>query len=437
METPEKIPVGEAAARDLLACSVCGATGAGIRQAEGKKHFLCAACEARGRRWSRGAIVALVVVLGVVGWIRFRPSSGPAPSAPPEDPGFDVARAEKAVAGLMQARKYREAIPELGRLLKLSPDEPFLHLYLGECFINLGYFEASLQPFKFAMAGDPQREAECSASLGMALQMLSHSAQARPFLEKEFKGSKFEESRLQLLAECLIDLERYPEGLKILEGQPPGPAALRTRHRALVYMGRPDDARKVCEKADVPPVPRAIMLSLQLREEGDFEGALRLLREAEPRADPKSPELLRLKEAELQVYLEQGDLGRLEEGAAELAGCSHPITSGEARYLLVLGRLMAGKREAAVAAAREFLGKMDIELGLLRMESLIMQHLVGPRITTEVLATEASQLNRFRANDLYFYLALATGDASWAKKAAESTPGHNFPYHAIQRLAGK
>ena len=35
---------------------------------------------------------------------------------------------------------------------------------------------------------------------------------------------------------------------------------------------------------------------------------------------------------------------------------------------------------------------------------------------------------------LHTDLALATGEKAWARKAADATPGRNFPYHAIQRL---
>jgi tetratricopeptide (TPR) repeat protein len=435
METPEKIPVDEAAARDLLPCSVCGATGAGIRQVSGKKHFLCAACEARGRRWSRGAIVALVVVAGAIGVYRWstRPA-GPSDSPPPS---IDVRQTQNEVVELIRKGNYAAALPLLRQLVLANPSDSFTGLLMGQCLSNLGYYEKCLVPFQVALKGDPKDEAECRFKLGMALHYLGHSQKALPFLEKKFEGGEYEKSRLQLLTECLVDLERFEDALKILEGRPPDPVILRNRHRALLYMGRPQEARKVYDGADVTPANRAVILALQLREEGDFEGALKLLKEAEPSAGPTSLDLLRLRQAAIQVYLESGDLARVETLASDLAVCTHPITAGEARYYLVLGRLMAGKRDEAVAAAKEFLTTMDIELGHLRMESLIMQHLAGTRITTELLAAEAAQVNRFRANDMFFYLALATGDPQWAKKAAESTPGHNFPYHAIHRLLKK
>ena len=435
METPEKIPLGEAVARELIPCSVCGAKGAGVRQVGGKKHFLCAACEARGRRWTWGAIAALVVVAVVVVLSR----SGPKPVDPPPLPPAEVADAEriqKEIVELIQQRKYEKAVSQITQLLRQNPGQPLLNLYMGQCLIKLGYFEVSTRHFQVALAGDPKDEAECRASIGMALQGLGHSAQALPFLEKEFKGSSYEASRQVLLAECYLDLERYEDALTVLRDKPPDLVSLRIRHRALLYMGKPDEARRVFAAAEVPPASRAMSLALQAREDGDFAGALKILEEAAAKVDPKSLELLHLRQAILQVHLESGDLARLEDEASELSRCLHPITAGEARYYLVLGHLMGGKREDAVAVANEFLGTIDILLGLLRAESLVMQHLSGSR-KPETLAGEAAQVNRFRANDIYFYMALATGDPQWAKKAAESTPGHNFPYHAIQRLLKK
>jgi tetratricopeptide (TPR) repeat protein len=319
----------------------------------------------------------------------------------------------------------------------MHPTEPFTNLLMGQCLSDVGHYEKCLLPFQVALKGEPKNEAECRFKIGMALQFLGHSSKALPLLEQKFEGSEYEKSRLQLLAECLIDLEKYEPALKIIDGMPPDAVTFRNRHRALLYMGRPQEARKVYDGADVTPANRAVILALQLREEGDFGGALQILKETEPKTDPKSLDFLRLRQAAIQVHLESGDLVEVERSASELATCSHAITSGGARYYLVLGRLMAGKREEAVAAAKEFLGSMDVELGHLRMESLMMQHLTGTRITTELFVSEASQVNRFRANDMYFYLALATGDPQWATKAAESTPGHNFPYHSIRRLQKK
>ena len=97
---------------------------------------------------------------------------------------------------------------------------------------------------------------------------------------------------------------------------------------------------------------------------------------------------------------------------------------------------MAGKREEAVADAKEFLGRVDRELGALRHEILMMEHLMGSRKESD-FEIEVKALTRPRVNDLYFYLAISTGKPEWAKKALEATPGHNFPYHAIRRLLQK
>src|SRR5439155_1610265 len=114
--------------------------------------------------------------------------------------------------------------------------------------------------------------------------------------------------------------------------------------------------------------------------------------ESAAKTDPKSLDFLRIRQAKIQIHLESGDLARVETEAADLSRCGSDMTAGSARYYLVLGRLMAGKRDEAVAAANEFLGTMDILLGPLRSESLIMQHLAGTR-KIEDLVGEAERVN--------------------------------------------
>jgi hypothetical protein len=94
---------------------------------------------------------------------------------------------------------------------------------------------------------------------------------------------------------------------------------------------------------------------------------------------------------------------------------------------------MAGKRDEAKAAAGEFLAAVEATYSPLRLERMMMRHLRG-ELKSEELEEEAKRVSRFLSNDLLWYLALATGEKAWARKAAEATPGRNFPYHAIQRL---
>lgn len=441
VETPEKIPLEEAVARDLIPCSVCGAKGADVRQVEGKKHFLCAPCAARGRRWMWAALGAVGVVLAGVIYLRIQSEKGPKVGAFSLDSQADREALEKEIGELCRQGRYRQARGLLGALLQRLPDDKALHLWMGRCSFNLGYFEAAVGHYQVAISAGPKDEAECRITLGTSLQSLGHSSQALPFLERAFEGSPYEKGRRGMLAECLLDLERYPEALKILDELPPDAGVLRNRHRALLYQGKPDEARKVYETtgpgpATVPPGSRAVVLAMQAREQGDFAGALKILEEARSTVDPESFDALRLRHMGIQVYVDSGDLAKLDQETTELAKSTHRMVAGEALYYRALGRLMAGKREEAEAVAKEFLERMDIELGLLRRESLLLQHLAGRR-KDEDLAKEAGLVNRFWANDMYFYLALATGKAEWAKKAQEATPGRNFPYHAIQRLLQK
>jgi hypothetical protein len=67
---------------------------------------------------------------------------------------------------------------------------------------------------------------------------------------------------------------------------------------------------------------------------------------------------------------------------------------------------------------------------------MMMRHLVG-ELKDADLDAEAKRLSRFHANDLLYYLALATGDPARAEAALAATPGHNYPYYALRRLTKK
>jgi len=65
-----------------------------------------------------------------------------------------------------------------------------------------------------------------------------------------------------------------------------------------------------------------------------------------------------------------------------------------------------------------------------------MRFLVG-ELKEADLDAEATLLSGSYANDLLWFLALATGNRAWAERALSVTPGHNYPYHAIQRILKK
>jgi tetratricopeptide repeat protein len=433
VEPPEKIPLDEAVSRDLIPCSVCGAQGAEVRQVEGKKHFLCPACQARGRRWRWALVVVVAAGAGLFLYLRTRapgPSSDPAQSLEAAVAREEI---ERQIVDLMKQGKYREVRAQVGAILAQIPGDPMFNLYMGQCSNNLGYFADSVRFFQIAMAGDPKFEKECRSSLGQALQFLGHSARAAPFLEKSVEGTPPDHPLRFLLAECYVDLERYDDARKVLEALPAQPLSLRLRNRILLYQGKPDDARKVLDAPDAPGGFKPLYLSMQAREEGDFAAALALLQDAGAKADPKSFDAIQYRRMALMVYIESGDLDKLAQESGALAKLPQRQLAGEALYYRTLGLLLAGKREEAVTSAKEFLASVDVEKGSLRTEVLLMQHLAGTR-KSEDLTGEVAQLNRFRANDVYFYLALESGKKEWAQKALEATPGHNFPYHAIRRL---
>ena len=240
-----------------------------------------------------------------------------------------------------------------------------------------------------------------SRPLGLSLKTIGHAAEALPYVEPV---TDLNRGRRDDLAEVYLDLERYDDALKILS-----PDAVWGRHRALAYLGRADEAKKLVETAD------PFLLAGQLREAGDFAGAAKIL------ADNPGP---RAKKGELILAIESGELAKGDALADDDA------------FFRSIAHLLGGRRDKAVSAAWEFLAKTDKEFAPLRLERMMMRHLTG-ELKDADLEAEVKLLSRFHANDVLWYLALATGDRAWAEKAAAATPGHNYPYHAIQRLLKK
>jgi tetratricopeptide (TPR) repeat protein len=440
---PDEIPLEKAVARELIPCSVCGAKGADVRQVEGKKYFLCEACLVRGRKWTRGVIAGSLLAVAFVGFVVYKHNhpgqTAPQVRAVPTPSPEEMKALETKITELVRDRKFFEAQKTLIPMLEQFPQSPILNLYMGRFCYMLGQYELSLQAWAMA-ARDPQNSEECRFRTGEALQSLGYSSKAKSFFEKPFSPAGFEETRNIIRAEILIDLEEYDQALKILESLPRAGNVLFYRHRALSYQGKGEEARKVFDGAPLEPPDRiyqTLALAGQAREEGDFAGALKILEEALSKVDPKSIDALRIRRSRLSVYFESGNDDALEKEAAELIATGEPRTMGESLWTRALSRLAAGKRDLALADAKELLQKSDHKKSWLRQEILTMEHLTG-RFKDEDIDREARAINRFRANDLYFYLALATGKAEWAEKALAATPGHNFPYHSIKRfLKGK
>jgi predicted Zn-dependent protease len=272
--------------------------------------------------------------------------------------------------------------------------------------------------------------------LGRAREALAH-------LEKAAAAGPPDPGLSLLLAEGLIDLERYGEALERLEGLPSADEqTMRLRYRALVALGRAAEAEAALEAWSPPgerrPAAsafRALLRAGRLREEGDFAGALRTLDDALGGVEPESRMGLSLRRSRLAALLEAGESARVIEEGAALGSAADPQIAGDALSYRVLALLEVGRRPEAVATARDFLGRIDPELGDLRQVRLTMLHLAGER-SEEDLEREAREVARAFANDLYYYLALATGDRRWVERAREATPGRNFPWHSILRRRG-
>jgi tetratricopeptide (TPR) repeat protein len=355
----------------------------------------------------------------------------------------EVERLGRESIDFMRNRDYREARKRLQALLDRDPGKPQIHLLMGRCLVELQYYEAALGHLQIALNGLPEERDECRFFLGVVLKNVGRIAQAVAFFEPKFADKVYERQREFNLAECYLDLERYGEALALLERAPLGGGTVYARFKALSYQGKADEARALIASLDAVAqkdawarATQAGLRAAQFREEGRFEEALKTLEEAVATVEPGSREAMHLRRASLAILIESGDGVRLETAAVELEKAGDPKIRLEATWNRAVARLLAGRREAAVEAAREFLASADPEYTPLRWERIMMRHLAGELKDADVEA-EAKSLPRARANDLLYYLALATGDRTWAAKALEATPGRNFPYHAIRRLLGR
>jgi hypothetical protein len=289
--------------------------------------------------------------------------------------------------------------------------------------MGLRYYDGAIPYLKTAFeAGGPTRD-EAELRLGLSLKTIGHAREALQYLEKP---SALDGSVRGELAEVYLDLERYEDALKLL---PDSPDTLWGRHRALVYMGKGEEAKKLLEGRDEREV--GTLKAGQLREEGDFDGARKVLASLMP--EPGSPAWHRVQRGWISLAIESGNYGLIEAPVDALMADPDVQLHGEALFAYTIVTLIRTGKKEATATAWRFLAKTDKEFSPLRLERMMMRRLVG-ELKDADLEAEAAQLSRFHANDLLWYLALATGNRAWAEKALASTPGHNYPYHSIQRL---
>lgn len=409
----EELPLDEAVAKGLIPCASCGAKGAAVQRVDGKPHFLCGKCASRRPLGWIGGLLGVAAFALALWWL-----------APKGDPQVDWL---KHVDALMRQGKFAEARPKIEAQVKAMPGNPGPLVLLGHCLLNLGYVEGALAAFTKAVEADPDGASLGALWIGISLQRLGRAAEALPPLETPFAEPAMEQRRRLALAECLMDLERYDEALKLLGED----SSVWGRHRALRYGGKEKEAEALLTK--LAPREALPFRVTRLREEGDFDGA-RAAIEAWRKEHPE--DRWKAARADFSVAVEAGDIPRAVAAAEELAGAPDVQLRGEGLAYRVPALLLAGRRDEALAAAADFLDKTDPELSAIRLERLQMLHLTGKASTSDVEA-EAKRVSRVRANDLYWFLAAASGDRAWAEKGLGASPGRNFPYHSLKRLAGK
>ena len=407
METPEKIPLEEALARGLVPCTTCSAKGPGVKRAG--DGFACEACAAkkggRGALW--GAAVGGLLLIGWAAWLL-----QPAPV-----PGADPFVAE--MDSLLKQGKFAALRDRIVEKLPTTPQDPGLHLFLGHAHFNLGHVEDALGEFRKAAELDPSVAAPAETWTGICLQRLGYAAEALPLLQKPILPDALDERRRLALAEALLDLERYDDALALLPAKSRDPRSIFNRHRGLRYGGKTKEADALLDSLD-PKEAWTFRMTLK-REAGDFDGARALLAANKAATDPA-----RFARAELTLALEEGNLTRLLDLAGDPDGL----------WFRAVGLLLAGNLDEAKLMAEEFLRKTDPKLASLRQYRTMML-LLADRMNVPDFEAEVKRVHRFQAPDYCFFLALLSGDKAWAVKGLETSPGHNFPYHALKRLAGR
>jgi len=422
--------LSEAIDRGLMPCASCGRTGAALRKAGKGDALLCARCASRGGAWTwvlAGLTFAVVALVFLLLRLRAHHPSDAAGTPPLPPSARNPEPWMRETLRLMEMKRYADARVRIAELLEPLPKQPELNLLMGRCLMSLRAYDAALPYLQIASEAGGAFRDEGGLRLGLCYKTIGHSAQALPFLEP---SSGTETSVRGELAEVYLDLERYDEALRLLP-EPTRAGALWGRHRALMYQGKTEEARRLLDGR--PEAEVTTLRAGQLREEGDFAGARKILDAYAAGLPPGSPDALRVQRSLLSLAVESHDLALLDSVAVALAADKDPQVQGEAAFARALGHLLAGRREQAKSAAWEFLAKTDKEFSPNRLERMMMRHLVG-ELKTADLEAEVALLSRFHANDLLWYLALESGDRTRAERALAATPGHNYPYHAIRRL---
>lgn len=426
MDEPEKIPLGEAVSRGVIPCGRCGQPGAEVRELGGKKHFICPRCAGRPRLWVALLLgVALSLFLLAV-WLT---STG--------DPGEDMKTVLAAIEAELREGKAENALSRARATLKEHPQLGSLHCMAGQALLQLRRSPEAVHHFRKALDKGGEASELCVFGLGRALALSNRAAESLDHLERPFTDPVLELSRKRTLAEAYLEVGRYEDSLRLLDLLEPDLIALQARFRALSYLGKTEEALGLLASlpADDPQarVTGAILRASQEREGGAFDAAENILKKALAGEPDDSPARLRLRRSLLALYVEAGKTDLLIQEAERLASEARASYVTQAMWYRAMGLLLAGRQAEAKAAAKAFLERVPSEYAPFRQERLMMSHLAG-EASVDGVAEEAAATSRVRANDLYFYLAAATGERKWAQQALESTPKHNFPYHAIQRF---
>ncbi len=194
---------------------------------------------------------AKLAALGYIGTAKNR--TGPLPN--PRDMIGSLAEI-KAAFQLADERRYDEAVPMFRRLLTRNPHLGDVWSKLGEVLVESGRYDEAIETYKTAISQSERFSPDLALGLGFAYLKAGKPREAIAHAELGLAASPREAH--ELLARSYAELHRFPEA---------------EQH-----------ARAAIEAGDRQPTSILLLAEVQ-RAEGNLEGALRTIDEAERRAN--------------------------------------------------------------------------------------------------------------------------------------------------------
>jgi tetratricopeptide (TPR) repeat protein len=192
-----------------------------------------------------------LAALGYIGTPKNR--TGPLPNPRDEIRHLDEI---KMAFGLADQRRYDEAIPVFRRMLQRNPHLSDVWSKLGEILVEAGRYQEAIETYKTAIAQAERFSPDLALGLGFAY--LKNEQPRETVQHAQLALSSNPREANELLARAYADLRRFPEAEQC--------------------------ARAAIEAGDRQPTSILLLAEVQ-RAEGNLQGALQTIDEAERRAN--------------------------------------------------------------------------------------------------------------------------------------------------------